>query len=83
MNFYNWLGVLFILIIELSDNINLVGGIDYCYYKGIYYCCLENVLGVDVYFFVVDVNFLVNIIFVGDVIEVDFGFFGDNIYDNG
>jgi len=83
MNSHNWLGVLSTLTTELSDNINLVGGIDYRYYKGIHYRRLENALGADAYFSAADANFPANIIPAGDAIEADFGSFGDNTHDNG
>lgn len=48
-NFYNWYGLFFIYIIKFGDYFDFYGGIDYCYYKGIYINELVDFYGGDFY----------------------------------
>jgi hypothetical protein len=56
MNSHNWYGMLSTLTHELSDNLNLIAGIDYRAYTGIHYRRQTDRLGSDAYFTDTDVN---------------------------
>ncbi|MGK7397877.1 MAG: TonB-dependent receptor [Candidatus Cyclobacteriaceae bacterium M3_2C_046] len=56
MNEHNWYGLLSNLTHQLSDNWNLVAGVDARYYKGLHYRRVENLLGLDAYFDDDDIN---------------------------
>ncbi|HCC69760.1 MAG TPA: TonB-dependent receptor, partial [Bacteroidales bacterium] len=50
MNSHNWMGVLSTLTHKISENFNLVAGIDYRYYKGMHYRRVNKLLGSDAYY---------------------------------
>lgn len=56
MNSHNWYGILSTLTTSLSENWNLVAGIDLRYYRGIHYRRVNDLLGSDAYFTRTDVN---------------------------
>ena len=49
MNEHNWYGVLSTLTTGLTDNLNLLVGVDGRYYKGLHYRRVEDLLGHDAY----------------------------------
>ncbi|MDX1479826.1 MAG: carboxypeptidase-like regulatory domain-containing protein, partial [Saprospiraceae bacterium] len=81
MNSHNWYGVLSTLSTELSDNLNLVAGLDWRYYKGIHYRRVENLLGADGYSSKSNINNVDNFITTEEAAE--FGSFGADGYKNG
>ncbi|RME94344.1 MAG: TonB-dependent receptor [Bacteroidetes bacterium] len=81
MNSHNWYGVLSTLTTKLSNNLNLVAGVDGRYYKGIHYRRVENLLGADAYFSAGDINFPNNII--RETVPAEFGSFADNTHNPG
>lgn len=81
MNSHNWYGVLSTLTTELTSNIDLIGGIDGRYYKGIHYRRLENLLGAQGYLSRSNENNPTNLI--TEPSTAEFGNFGDDSYETG
>ncbi|MEL6674393.1 MAG: TonB-dependent receptor, partial [Bacteroidota bacterium] len=78
MNYHDWYGVLSTLTHQLSDNFNLVAGIDARYYIGEHFRRVENLIGADAYFSASDDNNPENVI--TEESPADFLNFQDDTY---
>ena len=66
-NDHKWYGVLSSLNHELNENINLMGGLDFRYYKGEHFQEVTNLLGGNYYVDKANINNPINIVREGDI----------------
>ena len=78
MNYHTWYGILSTLDYKLTDNLNLVAGIDARYYKGEHFRRVENLMGLDGYVSRANTNNPSNLI--TEVAPANFGSFYSNSY---
>lgn len=81
MNYHTWYGVLSTLDHQLSDNLNLVAGLDARYYLGEHFRRVEDLLGNTAYLSTSNSNNPTN--FITEASPANFGNFRDNSYKDG